>query len=69
MNPALDTRGPRLVRLSPIADLSPEQRRMALALRKEAARPTVRLSLSQLCGLLLFVSVVGLATGFYLGGK
>ncbi len=54
---------PYLVRLSPVADLSPTQRMMAVALSREARKPTVRLSFSQLAGLLLFASLVGLAAG------
>lgn len=53
----------RLVRLSP-ADLSPEQRLIHLALRREARRPTLRLSYGGLVGLLFVASAFGLVVGW-----
>ena len=53
----------KLVRLSPVADLEPHQRRMVLAMRKEATAPTLRLSYRRLGIALLAAFVAGWLVG------
>lgn len=55
--------GPRPVRLSPVADLTPEQRRLALVLKREAVDPCVRLRFVTLGVLLAVASGVGFVLG------
>lgn len=61
MNPA---RHLRPVRLSPVCDVTPEQRRIALALKREAVDPHVRLRFLTLGALLMVASGVGYLCGF-----
>lgn len=56
--------GPRPVRLSPVVDLTPEQRRLALALRREAVDPHVRLRFLTLGVLLMAASGIGYVLGW-----
>lgn len=51
------------VRLSPVVDLTPRQRRMAMALRREAIDPRVRLRFVTLGVLLAVASGVGFVCG------
>lgn len=60
-------RGPQPLRFSGAEALSPRQRLILVALKREARHPSLRFSYRGLAALLLTTSAVSLAVGFYLG--
>lgn len=55
------------LRLGRAPDLSPSQRMILVALKREAQHPTVRFTYRQLAVLLVACSAVSLGVGFYIG--